>query len=913
MIRRGFGKTGIIIAVAGLMISQYAPAAEKITSIEGITEYRLKNGVRVLLFPDSSKSTVTVNLTLFVGSRHEGYGETGMAHLLEHMLFKGTPDHPNIPKALQDRGADFNGSTWFDRTNYYETLPASDENLEFALKLEADRMVNSYVKAEDLASEMTVVRNEFERGENMPASILEQRMMAVAYEWHNYGKSTIGNRADIERVPIDRLKNFYKKFYQPDNAMVVIAGRFDPETALRYVEKYFGSLKTPDRQLETTYTEEPAQDGERSVTLQRVGDVAVVAALYHVPSAGHEDFASLEVLQNIMTLAPSGRLYKALVETKKAANVDGSVYPLHDPGVIQFQAEVAQGNDPNVVLGAMLDTIDQVVAKGVTEEEVERARQRLLKNRELSAADSTQIAVELSEWAAMGDWRLYFLRRDRLEQVTAESVQRVAAKYLTQNNRTVGVYLPTKESKRAEVPPTPDLAAVIGDYKGREDLALGEEFDVSPEAIEKRTVRTTVGSGIKAALLEKRTRGKTVIARLTLRYGNEKNLQGKQKAAEFLPTMMMRGTKNLTRQQIQDELDKNRAQLAVSGNPGEVTFVIQTKRESLPQVFDLLRQIVREPSLPESELEILKQAQLASYEKQLTDPQSLAVNAARRRITPYPKGDPRYVPTIPEQIEFVKALKRDDVANLYEEFLSGQAGEFTVVGDFSKDEVLPLVNKFLADWKSEQPYAHIPRSGKVGDTSGDLVIETPDKANATYFATLALPMRDDNPDYAPLVIGDFILGGGTLSSRLGDRVRQKDGLSYGVGSRFDALALDDRATFYMYAIANPQNMDKVKSAISEELDRLIAGGVNSNELDQAKQAYLQGKEVERTDDANLAQILENTSYANRTMKHYAELEQEVLGLTPKSVQAALKRHIDPKGLFVVTAGDFAAATTAANK
>src|SRR5215831_10567161 len=181
-------------------------APKKVATVEGITEYRLGNGARVLLFPEASRPTITVNMTVLVGSRHEGYGESGMAHLLEHMVFKGTPDHPNIPKALRDHGASFNGSTNSDRTNYFETMPATDENLEFGIALESDRLVNSSVRGEDLLSEMTVVRNEFERGENSPASILNQRIYAAAYEWHNYGKSTIGSRVDLERVPIERLQ-----------------------------------------------------------------------------------------------------------------------------------------------------------------------------------------------------------------------------------------------------------------------------------------------------------------------------------------------------------------------------------------------------------------------------------------------------------------------------------------------------------------------------------------------------------------------------------------------------------------------------------------------------------------------------------------------------------------------------------
>ncbi|MBI3837534.1 MAG: insulinase family protein, partial [Planctomycetia bacterium] len=328
---RLFPEMTLALIVALVFGAADAHGATKVQSIEGITEYRLDNGLLVLLYPDASKPTVTVNLTVLVGSRHEGYGETGMAHLLEHMVFKGTPSHLTIPKALQERGARFNGSTSVDRTNYFETLPASDDNLNFALDLEADRLVNSFVKQEDLLSEMTVVRNEFERGENSPSILLNQRVMSAAFDWHNYGKSTIGNRTDIERVPIGKLQEFYRKYYQPDNCLLVIAGKFDEANAVELVEKYFGKLPKPKRKLDKTYTDEPPQDGERSVMLRRVGDVGLVAAFYHVPSGGHSDEAPLDVLANILSAPPSGRLYKALVETKKATDVSAGSASWHDP------------------------------------------------------------------------------------------------------------------------------------------------------------------------------------------------------------------------------------------------------------------------------------------------------------------------------------------------------------------------------------------------------------------------------------------------------------------------------------------------------------------------------------------------------------------------------------------------------
>lgn len=295
-----------------------SPAYQKVAEVEGISEYLLPNNCRVLLIPDESSNSITVNMTVLVGSRHEGYGEAGMAHLLEHMLFKGTPTHGDIDKELKERGVlDMNGTTDFDRTNYYETLPATDENLDWTIAMEADRLTNCYIRGEDLFSEMTVVRNEFESGEDSPNEILIQRMMANAYEWHNYGKSVIGNRVDIERVPVNRLRAFYKKYYRPDNIVLIVAGKFEEEKALASAMNHFGSLPKIETPLEPTYTVEPTQDGERIVYLNRVGEVALVGIGYHVPAMAHADTAALTVLEHIMGTEPSGRLYQVSLKHAK--------------------------------------------------------------------------------------------------------------------------------------------------------------------------------------------------------------------------------------------------------------------------------------------------------------------------------------------------------------------------------------------------------------------------------------------------------------------------------------------------------------------------------------------------------------------------------------------------------------------
>jgi zinc protease len=892
-----------ILTLAALPVQ--AAKVTQVGTIEGITEYRLDNGLQILLFPDPSSAKVTVNLTMFVGSRHEGYGETGMAHLLEHMLFKGTPTHQDIPKVLRDRGASFNGTTWVDRTNYYETLPASDDNLEFAIRLEADRMVNSLIRRQDLASEMTVVRSEFERGENDPEGILGQRMLAVAYEWHNYGKSTIGNRSDIERVPVEKLRVFYKKYYQPDNAMVVVAGNFKPEKALEYITRYFGALPRPERQLNTTYTEEPAQDGERIVTLRRVGKIGVVGAVYHIPAAAHADFPALEVLANLLDDEPSGRLYKALVPTRKATGVSAISYAWHDPGVLQILAQVDRSGSLEAVRSTLLEVVEGLSQQKITAEEVERIKRKLLKNRELLMAQSNRIGIGLSEWASRGDWRLFFLHRDRLEKVTAEDVIRVARTYLRKPNRTVGLYIPTSEAERAPIPATPNLAKLLAGYKGRgETIAQGEFLDPTPANLEKRVKRSTLPGGVKVALLPHKTRGNVVRASLTLRYGNADSLKGHTTAASLLPDLLMRGTKKHNRQQLSDELDRLKARMRASGDTGVLSFNIECKRDTLPQVLSLLGEVLRQPTFPAEEFDILRREQRDYLEQGLTQPTSLAANLFQRKLSPYPKTDVRYVPTIEESIAQLEAVSVQEIQTLYNKQVGGQHGEFVIVGDFDPETALATISEALKGWTSDVPYRRIEHPAVEGIKGERLVINTPDKPNAFYIGGVVFPVNDLHPDYAALKMGSFLFGEGSLSSRLGNRLRQKEGLCYGVRSSYEASSQDVRSRFFMYAICNPINMGKVDQGMSEELAKIRKEGITPTELREGKVAFLEKLKNNRSSDASLVRLLKEGLEVHRTLAHQADLERRVESLSPGDVLRALRKHIDPNKLVIIHAGDF---------
>ena len=549
-----------------------AGALQPVNQIEGITEYRLHNGLQVLLVPDTSKPSTTVNLTYRVGSRHELYGETGMAHLLEHLVFKGTPTHRNLLGEFGKRGLRANGTTWYDRTNYFASFAANDANLRWYLRWQADAMRNSLIAKADLDTEMTVVRNEMESGENNPGRALLQQTLATMYQWHNYGKNTIGARSDVESVDIARLQAFYRLHYQPDNATLIVAGRFDPAKVQAWVRESFGGIPRPARQLPVASTLDPAQDGERSVTLRRVGGTPQLFVGVHVSPGAHPDFAAAELLAAIYGNAPTGRLHKRLTEKQLAAGTFGFAFGLADPGPLFLGVSLAPGQDVDRARAELLSALDGVASEPITQAELDRARTQWLNDWDNGFNDPEVVGVALSDAIARGDWRLYFLQRDQVKALTVADLQRVAEAHFKRANRTVGTYLPEAQPQRAPAPARVDVAALVKGYKGQPALAQAEAFEATPAQLDARTQHLTLASGLKLALLPKGARGSAVQAQLTLRYGSLETLRGQEMVASFVAGLLDKGGAGFTREQWRDEMDRLRAEVRFSGEGQTLTI-----------------------------------------------------------------------------------------------------------------------------------------------------------------------------------------------------------------------------------------------------------------------------------------------------------------------------------------------------
>lgn len=877
------------------------PGVQAVTSVEGIDEYRLANGLQVLLVPDDSKPTTTVNLTYRVGSRHESYGETGMAHLLEHLLFKGSPKHPKVWAEFTKRGLDANGSTWLDRTNYTASFSANDDNLRWYLNWQADAMVNSFIARKDLDTEMTVVRNEMEMGENDPGSILFQRTIGAMYDWHNYGHSTIGARADVENVDIPRLQAFYRRYYQPDNATLIVSGKFEPAKVLQWVNEGFGRVKRPARSLPTLYTLDPVQDGEREVVLRRAGGVPMIYAAYHVPPGPHPDYAAIEVLNLVMGDTPAGRLHEALTTKRLASNTFAFSAALADPGFVVFGAQLSPGQDTAAARAALLDTLERLAARPIDEAELQRAKAKWLNQWERAFTDPEVIGVSLSETVAQGDWRLFFLGRDRVKALSLADLQRVASRVLLPSNRTLGVYLPTDQPLRADLPKRVPIAEAMRDFKPQAAAARVASFDASPANIDRLTQRFKEG-GVDVALLPKGTRGAAVTANLTLRFGDEKSLAGQGEVASMLAALIDKGSDRLDRQQVQDRLSALKTELAVSSGAGRVTVQLVSRREHLPAAIALVAELLRRPALPSAVLEEVRGQALSGIEQQRKEPEAVLANALARHGNPYPRGDVRHARSFDEIVDDVKGVTLEQVKAYHQRFYSARTATFAAVGDLDVAAVRDALRAGFADWQGGEPHVRIPQP-MVARAPVRLSLVTPDKQNASMAVELGVPLKDTDRDYAALMMANHLLGGGG-NSRLWKRIREKDGLSYSVYSGISWNAWEPNSSWQAGAIFAPQNRAKVEAAFNEELARVLKDGFTAAELAEGQRGLLSFRRLGRAQDATLASALASNLVLGRSFEVSARVDAALAALTLDQVNAALRTYLKPERFVSGFAGDF---------
>ena len=426
--------------------NQIFPGFKFVKSSGGIEEYTLqKNDLTVLVLEDHSAPVATFMVTYHVGSRNEAIGYTGSTHLLEHLMFKGSRNFNKekgtaIWTELQNIGAQINATTWNDRTNYFEVVPS--EHLERAIAIEADRMRFAFLRDEDRQPEMTVVRNEYERGENSPFDVLDKNIWATAYLAHPYHHSTIGWRSDIENISTERLQEFYHTYYWPNNATATIIGDFNKAEALALIKNYFGEHNASKNNIPEMYTEEPEQEGPRRTVVKRAGQTGVVGVGHKTQEGLHEDTYAFQLLGKILSEGKTSRFYKTIVDRGLATSLLMYDFPLKDNGMFITYIFLTPDTDHQTVEDIVLEEYKKIINGGVTKEEIARAKAQTRASVAFSRDGSYAVASALNEAIAIGDWTFYTTFMDHIEKVSTKDIQRVAKKYLVEEKSTTGWFIP---------------------------------------------------------------------------------------------------------------------------------------------------------------------------------------------------------------------------------------------------------------------------------------------------------------------------------------------------------------------------------------------------------------------------------------------------------------------------------------
>jgi len=900
-----------------------------VAEASGIREYRMANGMKILLCQQTAAPVVAFMVLYYVGSRNEAVGYTGATHLLEHMLFKGTPTFnarrgTQIAALLHRIGAAFNATTWFDRTNYFEAIPR--EHLEFVIRLEADRMRNSLIRDEDRESERIVVRNELERGENDPLSVLEIQTWATAFREHPYHHPTIGWRSDVENVPTERLREFYHTFYWPDNATAIVVGDFDPQETLRWLDTYFGVIPRSAHPRPAVYTVEPPQEGERRFLIRRAGEVGALMMGYHTPQAEHPDTYALAVLSRILAGGVATRFYQRLIDGELALSVRAHASHLRDPGLFEITAVLRPGIAHERVEHAIRDEIARLQDELVGEQELMRAKNKIEADTFYARDGALNFSFALGEAEAAASWRWFIDYVPNMRRVTAEDVQRVVRQYLYEDNLTVGWFVPKDSGRWVAGGRGPREDEAVDSlhrpsaYSPTEGSEMRGRFDPLPIArgaavhrtqgegrwddpsrpFAERTERFVFPNGLTLLVLENRA-NPTVEVRGALRAGRYFEPVQKPGLAAAVASMLLRGTTHRTKLEIAQALEDVGAEVHLSANRFLCHLSGQFLRQDVGRVLEIIADVLRRPSFPDDELSKFKKHTIGRIRRSQENTGVRALERFSQLV--FEPNNPFYEPSAEERIQSVEALRREDLVQFYQDHYGAASMVLVLVGDVVAAEVTALVEPLFGEWEPgvRRPI-QVPRTplrpGGIRD-----VLRMPDKASVDVVLGHAGQLRRTDPDYYAAIIANAALGYSTLSSRLGVRVRDQEGLSYGIISRFLEPTFAD-GPWVISVTVNPSNVERAIESTIDVVRSYVAEGMTPEELENETSAYIGSFTVGLGTNGGIANQLLMAELYGFGPDYLDRIPADVEAVGLEEANTAIEKYIHPDRLITVIAGEY---------
>ncbi len=856
----------------------------------GIKEYTMtSNGLRVLLKQDNTAPVATFMVTYEVGSRNEAIGYTGSTHLLEHLMFKGsrkfnTKKGNSVFQTLQSLGARMNATTWLDRTNYFAVLPS--EHLETLIEIEADRMRNAYIKEEDRQSEMTVVRNEFERGQNSPSGVLDENIWATAYQAHPYHHSTIGWKEDIENVSIERLREFYDTFYWPNNATAIAIGDFTEKDALSMIKKHFGKIRKSKKPIPEVYTAEPQQEGIRTITLKRAGQQGIVGVAHKTPAATHPDAPAFMVLSSILSSGKNSRFYKNITDKGLTTSVYIWDSLFRDPGLFTVYANLSPDVDHKIVEKAVVDEYEKIKKNGVSDEEVKNAQTQLIASMKFRQDGSYAIASGLNEAIASGDWTLYTTYDEKIGTVTKEDIQRIVKEYFKEDLSTVGYFIPLGAGGQNKKPAT--------SAQDLEKMKL-KHYSEEEELLSDRVIDTEPVEGIRLLTLK---RGSGVVTLTGSMLGGDIYASENARTADMVAAMLDQGTTNMTKFEISAKLESAGARLGFFNGQARVGFSGKFLSEDTKMVFDLLADQLKNPLFAEEDLNKVKKRQVANYKR---SKESTRGNATNNMLKAFYGAGHQNSPTDPDKaIEEINKITPQNLKDFHSENYGAGTVVIVAVGDVDHKSLESLIKEGFSGWK-RSPLQEKKETGTANKVSDKVYVTMQDKTSTDFLVGTALGIDRYHPDYLPLYVATHTLGG-NFSARLMQTVRVKEGLTYGINSSMRGFGNGNDGYWMVGGTFSPKLLSKGESSTLREIKKWAEEGITQKELDITKSTLTGGFQVGFDSTGGLAGGILDAIIVHGDLTYLDNYPERIKAITLDEANAAISKYIFFDDLYQVAAG-----------
>lgn len=864
------------------------PVLELDATAAGISSYRLPNGFKIILARYPSAPDVKVELVVKTGSLYEGYGETGMAHLLEHMLFKEAGPRDNIKTDLTRLGARWNANTTADRTSFFEIVSSAPDTVDEAIRIEADRFIRARFTRADLTSEMTVVRNELEQNDSSPGSVMLRALLRESFFWHGYGRPTIGARSDIEDAPFDALQAFHDKHYRPDNAFLVISGNFDQKRVLSLAGSLFAKAANPPGPRIGSWTRESPQAAtNRSEVFLPAGRTAAMSG-WKIPGEFDRQTIALSLASSAICSADWGSLRRELVLEQKSANAAScSSFDKPQAGLLVADATGNKTDDVEKLSRNLAANIEAAAAKGVSAEQLERAKQEE-NNAFIRIGNAHEAFSELlSDAEVAGDWRLVFWQHDVVREITLDEANSALRKWLIPTNRS-DVLL--HDAANPVAPELPKPAAGQERFAGKDWPSVAGQSDPLPQNasdLARATQTFPLGKDGKIGLISRKTQGDMAWLILSNDFGNEEALRDKMLACNIASALMAYGGGGMNRDQLDARLEALRANWDI----GLGRIAINAPRKNIAAAFDILLSVWSKPLMPEAEFDRLKAAAIAGLEASLKDPATLASSTVELRFDNYPEHHPYKSHSIERELADMRALRYQQVKSCQQEFMGLSHANLVLVGEFTPQDAQAFGEKIGQLPVSAIPYrriAEMPAPEQV-DTA-PVTVAMGNHPNANLSGMTLLPITDQQDDFPALRIAVNILGGNT-DSRIWNSLRETGGLAYSAGAQLAGSMFEPRTSLVLSASASSEKAEVALAALQKVLDTALKDGFTDQEIEQARKTWRQDRQryanEERLYAARLSQIMHN----NRDFDWIARYDARIAAVTAQDATAALRKYL----------------------